>query len=34
MSKKDQKKYRYSGSFFSVKTNMKGKLSKSYKISL
>ena len=34
MSKKDYKKYRYSGSFFSVKTNMKGKLSKSYKISL
>ena len=34
MSKKDQKKYRYSGSFFSVKTNMKGKLSKPYKISL
>ena len=34
MSKKDQKKYRYSGSFFSVKTNMKGNLSKSYKISL
>ena len=34
MSKKDQKKYRYSGSFFSVKTNMKGKSSKSYKISL
>ena len=34
MSKKDQKKYKYSGSFFSVKTNMKGKLSKSYKISL
>jgi len=34
MSKKDQKKYRYSGSFFSVKTNMKGKLSKSYKINL
>ncbi len=34
MSKKDKKKYRYSGSFFSVKTNMKGKLSKSYKTSL
>ncbi len=34
MSKKDYKKYRYSGSFFSVKTNMKGKLSKSYKIIL
>ena len=34
MTKKDHKKYRYSGSFFSVKTNMKGKLSKSYKISL
>ena len=34
MLKKDHKKYRYSGSFFSVKTNMKGKSSKSYKISL
>ena len=34
MSKKDYKKYRYSGSFFSVKTNMKGKLSKSFRINL
>ena len=34
MSTKDHKKYRYSGSFFSVKTNMKGRLSKSFKISL
>ena len=31
---KDYKNYRYSGSFFSVKTNMSGKLSKSYKIRL
>ena len=34
MSKKDYKKFRYSGSFFSVKTNLKGKMSKSYKVSL
>ena len=34
MSKKDLKNYRYSGSFFSIKTNMKGKLSKSYNINL
>ena len=34
MLKKDYKNYRYSGSFFSVKTNMSGKLSKSYKIRL
>ena len=34
MSKREYKKYRYSGSFFSVKTNMSGKLSKSYKIKL
>ena len=34
MSKKDHKKFRYSGSFFSVKTNFKGKMSKSYKVSL
>ena len=34
MLKKDYKKFRYSGSFFSVKTNMSGKLSKSYKIKL
>ena len=34
MSKKDYKKYRYSGSLFSIKTNMKGKLSKSFRINL
>lgn len=34
MSKMDFKKYRYSGSFFSVKTNVKGNLQKSYKIKL
>ena len=34
MLKKDYKKYRYSGSFFSIKTNMSGKLSKSYKVKL
>ena len=34
MLRKDYKKYRYSGSFFSIKTNMSGKLSKSYKVKL
>ena len=34
MSKVDFKKYKYSGALFSVKTNMKGKLSKSYKAKL
>ena len=34
MSKLDFKKYKYSGALFSVKTNMKGKLSKSYKAKL
>ena len=34
MSKVDFKKYRYSGALFSVKTNIKGKLSKSYKAKL
>lgn len=34
MSKKEFKKFRYSGSLFSIKTNMKGKLSKSYKVNL
>ena len=34
MSKDDFKKYRYSGALFSVKTNMKGKSLKSYKIRL
>ena len=34
MSKKDYDKFRYSGSFFSVKTNIKGKLPKSYKVKL
>ena len=34
MLKKDYKKYRYSGSLFSIKTNMKGKLSKSFRINL
>ncbi len=34
MSKKDHKKFRYSGSLFSVKTNMKGNLTKSFKIKL
>ena len=34
MSKIDYKKYRYSGSFFSIKTNMKGNLTKSYNINL
>ena len=34
MLRKDYKKYRFSGSFFSIKTNMSGKLSKSYKVKL
>ena len=34
MLRKDYKKFRYSGSFFSVKTNVSGKMSKSYKIKL
>ena len=34
MLRKDYKKYRYSGCFFSIKTNMSGKLSKSYKVKL
>ena len=34
LSKKEYKKFRYSGSLFSIKTNMKGKLSKSYKVNL
>ena len=34
MLRKDYKEYRYSGCFFSIKTNMSGKLSKSYKVKL
>ena len=34
MLRKDYKEYRYSGSLFSIKTNMSGKLSKSYKVKL
>ena len=34
MSRKDFNEFKYSGSFFSVKTNMKGKLLKSFKVRL
>ena len=34
MSKNDYKRFRYSGSFFSVKTNVKGNLSKPFKVRL
>ena len=34
MSRKDHNKFKYSGSLFSIKTNMKGNVSKSFKVKI